>query len=275
MRFKFFYPMLAFVSMVLGSLCLYALAAGMFEQAKHRGELLVGFHYLISSYAAGAKFRTPESLALALAADTATRMHVPLKGVQIDPSKNLQAQTGKKFDTALIAITETGIASSAASGSTAYVPTGYAFTPMVIMRTDSDIRSWEHLKGRKVCIAEGGFFTGMVADRYGAREMIFKSPADSLLALRTGGCDAALHDSAMLRELIKLPEWKKFSARLESDERFLLAFVIANDDRATTKFLKSVTEEWKKGAYIDTLQKEAVRNIAFEVYLDQNVPDCH
>lgn len=275
MRFKPSFTVRASVCLALGSMGLQAWAGRPFEQAKQRGKLLVGVRYVVAPYAAGAKFRTPESLAQSLAADIAARMHVPLAAVRIDPAASLQAQAGKKFDAALIAISANEAAADAATGSAAVVLTAYAFAPMAIMRTDTDIRSWVQLKGRKVCVAEGGFFAGMAAARYGARELSFKSPSDSLLALRTGGCDAALHDSAMLEELIKLPEWKKFSARLESDQRFLLAFVVPNTDRAAKEFLQNTADDWKKTAYIGKLQKEAVRNVAFEVYLDQNVPDCH
>src|SRR3546814_5705323 len=78
----------------------------------------------------------------------------------------------------------------------------------------SDIKSWQQLKGRTVCLSEGGRYVGALTRQYGAVEIVFKAPADSLLALRTGGCDAAVHDDVMLKELLKLPEWKKFSASL-------------------------------------------------------------
>lgn len=275
MRCKPSFTVRAWACLALGGMGLQAWAGEPFEQAGQRGKLLVGVRYVAPSYAAGAKFRTPESLAQPLAADLAARMHVPLAAVRIDPAASLRGQIGEKFDAALIAVSANGAAADAATGNAAVVPTAYAFAPMAIMRTDTGIRSWQQLKGRKVCVAEGGFFAGMAAARYGARELSFKSPADSLLALRAGGCDAALHDSAMLEELIKLPEWKKFSARLESDQRFLLAFAVPNADRAAKEFLQNAADHWKKTAYIGKLQKEAVRNIAFEVYLEQNVPDCH
>src|SRR3546814_17373291 len=85
---------------------------------------------------------------------------------------------------------------------------------MAIMRTDTDIKSWQQLKGRTVCLSEGGRYVGALTRQYGAVEIVFKAPADSLLALRTGGCAAAVHDDVMLKELLKLPEWKKFSSSL-------------------------------------------------------------
>jgi hypothetical protein len=57
---------------------------------------------------------------------------------------------------------------------------------MATMRTDADIKVWEHLKGRKVCVSESGLHVGTLAARYGATEKVYKAPADSLLALRVG-----------------------------------------------------------------------------------------
>src|SRR5690606_4787995 len=100
---------------------------------------------------------------------------------------------------------------------------------------------------------------------------VFKAPADSLLALRIGGCDAAVHDSAMLSELIKLPEWKKFSARLPVQDLAPLAFVVAAGDVESAAYLKTVAKDWAKNGYFQKVTKAAVNDIAFEVYLDQTV----
>jgi len=98
---------------------------------------------------------------------------------------------------------------------------------------------------------------------------------EALLALRTGGCDAMVYDSPMLEELIRLPEWKKFSARLPTGPRSTLAFLLPAQDRTTVSLLRRVAAEWAAEDYPDALVKNAVRNMAFEVYLEQDVPDCH
>ena len=155
------------------------------------------------------------------------------------------------------------------------VPTGYSAGPMAIMRTDTSIKSWAQLKGRVVCVSEDSRHAGFAASEYGAIEQRYRAPADSLLAMRIGECDAAVHDSRMLEELIKLPEWKKFSARLPTGPRRSLALVAPRGDAESARFLKQVIEEWRASKYFSQVLTKSVRNIAFEVYLDQNVPDCH
>ncbi|MGB6055269.1 MAG: transporter substrate-binding domain-containing protein, partial [Burkholderiaceae bacterium] len=155
------------------------------------------------------------------------------------------------------------------------IPTGYSAAPMAIMRTDTTIKHWAQLKGRVVCVAEGGRYAGWSAAKYGAIEQRYKAPADALLALRIGECDAAVHDSALLEELIKLPEWKKFSARLPAGPKTPLVLVAPRGDPSTARFLKQAALEWRAANMPNQWLAKAVRNIAFEVYLDQNVPDCH
>ena len=252
----------ALLAAILAGVCAGALAAEGLERAKQRGELRAGIHYLVPEYKGGMKFRTPETLDTALLEDVARRVRLPLAMVSAEPGKS---------DIALVRVGQ----SDPLHGAAGVIPTGYAAGPMAIMRTDTDIKAWEQLKGRRVCVSEGGLYAGTLAARYGAIEKVYKAPADSLLALRIGACDAAVHDSAMLEELIKLPEWRKFSARLPVGPRMNLAFVLPADDKKSAAVLRQVAYSWAANGYLDRLMSKMVRQIAFEVYLDQDVPDCH
>lgn len=242
--------------------------------AAHSGQadgLVVGMDYIVPPFVAGAKVRTPEAIDMALAEQVAERLHVKLATVgadRADPAKTVQ---GDGAQIVLAAMPEV----AAASASTVTIPTGYTAAPMAIMRNDTDIKTWEQLKGRTVCLSRGSRYIGMAAARYGAIEKIFGAPADSLLALRTGHCDAAMHDDTMLKELLKFPEWKKYDAQLSTGPRLALAFVVPVADTATVSLLQHMASQWKAGGYLPALTKTRTRDIAFEVYLDQNVPDCH
>ena len=260
----------AFLAACLIYVSLNGRPASLFERAQAQGRLTVGMHHVAPPYAPGAKFRTPEGLTQALAEDIAKRLHLPLATARIDSGEHLRGLSAGKIDVALAAVPVESLPENGA----VIVPAGPAFGPMAIMRTDTDIKSWVQLKGRKVCVSEGGLYGGM-AVRYGAHEQVYKAPADSLLALRIGACDAALHDSAMLEELIKLPEWKKFSARLPTGPLARFAFILPAEDNESAVWLKKLAYEWRRNAYVEKLLQENVRHIAFEVYLDQNVPDCH
>lgn len=253
------------LAIALASACGLALASGL-ERAKQRGKLLAGIQYVVSEYKGGMKYRTPETLDNALLEDVAKRLQLPLATVPASPSL-----IAGQADFTLAAIAD----ANPLRHSHTIIPTGYTSAPMAIMRTDTDIKRWEQLKGRKVCVSEGGLHAGAVAAKYGAVEMVYKAPADALIAVRIGACDAAVHDSAMLEELIKYPEWKKFSARLPAGPKTTLAFIVPASDKKSAAVLKRIVNDWAANGHLDKRMKTAVRNIAFEVYLDQDVPDCH
>lgn len=240
------------------------------QRAQQQGRLSAGLAYLVPEYKGGMKFRTPDALDRQLLEDVAKRLKLPLTMVRSDAAQVAQQLSSGQAQLALLAL-----APGKSPPGLTLVPTGYVAAPMAIMRTDTDIKRWEHLKGRKVCLSEGGLYKGMLAARYGAVEIVQRAPADALLAVRTGACDAAVHDSAMLEELIRLPEWKKFSARLPAGAGVPLSFAVAAGDDKTAAFLRRVVDDWRASGYLAQAMKTAVRHIAFEVYLDQDVPDCH
>ncbi|HYD63234.1 MAG TPA: transporter substrate-binding domain-containing protein [Noviherbaspirillum sp.] len=260
---------LSLIALAMAGLCAGAWANGL-ERAKQRDKLVAGIHYVVPEYRGGMKYRTPETLDRALLEDVAKRLRLPLAAA---PSAGNPAQllAAGKADIAIAMVTD----ADPVHRTHTVIPTGYTAGPMAIMRTDTDIKTWEQLKGRKVCVSEGGVHVGTIAAKYGAIEMTYRAPADALIAVRVGECDATVHDSAMLEDLIKYPEWKKFSARLPAGPRSTLAFIVPASDKKSVAYLKEVVNDWSTTGHLDKLLKSAVRNIAFEVYLDQNAPDCH
>jgi polar amino acid transport system substrate-binding protein len=258
----------AFMLAALALLCLPAAAENRLAQAQQRQQLLVGVARVEPAYVAGAKFRTPEGIEQMLAQDLAQRLQIRLTTRLIDPA---QRNSHPATDFQLVALADNDPLYRTAT----VIPTGYSSGPMAIMRTDTAIKSWPQLKGRTVCVLDGGPYAGTLTAQYGAIEQRYKAPADSLLALRTGACDAAVHDSAMLEELIKLPEWKKFSARLPARSHRALVLIAGSSDTATAHFLQQAVADWRARHSVQQFLTKSVRNIAFEVYLDQNVPDCH
>ena len=102
--------------------------------------------------------------------------------------------------------------------------------------------------------------------RYGAIEKLHRAPADALLDLRIGGCDATVHDSTMLHALLSFPEWKKFSARLPVQQERELAFVVNEPDAEWVQDLRSTVRQWRDKKLLAKLTEQSAHDIAFEVY---------
>lgn len=239
-----------------------------------RDRLIVGVDYVSPTYIAGAKFRTPESLDSEVAAGLAKRLKVGLSMVRVKPENRLQLLTSGKVDALLLRVSEGEIASMASGQKV--VMTGYQAQPKLIMRTDTTIKQWSHLKGRSVCVSAGSPYVGSMQARYGAQEIVVKAPADALLAVRTGVCDATVHDDVLLDEMLKLPEWKKFSASLPlAGPTTKLVWVLRPVDVEVRRAAFDLMQDWRSNGFWLNTRKKWVNTVAFEVYLDQNVPDCH
>jgi polar amino acid transport system substrate-binding protein len=258
---------------VLVSLLLMCAAAGAgaLDSARQNGTLRVGLDYVPPLYKGGMKFRTPESADTTLADDLAAQLKLRSDTLKNGPAPDaMQSLKSGRADVVLTLAP----AGEATAPDTVAIATGYSAGGMAIMRTDTTIRKWEDLKGRTVCVSQGAPYVGTLASRYGAIEKVMRAPADSLLAVRVGECDAAVHDDTMMKELLKLPEWKKFSAQLAPTSRQQLVLKVRGADAAELVLLRQAAARWDE-AYWAALKKKWVNNVAFEVYLDQNVPDCH
>lgn len=148
----------------------------------------------------------------------------------------------------------------------------WSSSPMVIMRSDTDIRSWSDLRWRTVCVSADGRHAGRLARDFEAVEQLYPTAANALVALRTGECDAAVADRDFLEQLLSYPEWSKFSARLlpQAEEPLVALWSVrlplAQRLQMRRLFNSSAVQE---------ARKTQARSIAFEVYLQQEAPDCH
>lgn len=146
----------------------------------------------------------------------------------------------------------------------------WSASPVAIMRTDTDIKSWQDLRNRTVCISKDNRYIGELEHLYGAIEDIYPTVTDALLALRIGQCDASLQEEDFVAELLSYPEWQKFSNKLEPYK---------NVNLIELHLAKGFDNQLLNSVFgldnIHSLVRNQARDIAFEVYLDQTVPDCH
>lgn len=151
------------------------------------------------------------------------------------------------------------------------VPVGYAPAISAAMRSDTTIRDWADLKGRTVCVTDGSPAARLAAE-LGADVLAQPSPALSLMLVRTGDCDAALHEAAPLAALFRNPEWAKFSATLPPREAAPLTLAVTPSLRAEVEVALTAVatpQVWQARS------ARWARNVALEVWLEQDAPDCH
>lgn len=276
---------------------------GAFAGARARGALVVGVPYLAPEAAAGAKVRTPERLDTVMAQRLGQQLGLPVKVVQIDPARRVSALANGDVDV-LIAdrvtdpsaakrsgdaspapstassdtqLGESNLIPSASDGQDAVaVSTGYAARPKAIIRSDTKLRHWKDVKGLTVCMSSAAFQAQALATQWGATVRPYRVPSDALVAVREGGCDVGLVDDVAWTPLMKFPEWKKFASTLsEAGPRVERVWLVPGNDRATTAWLANAMQQWRREGIVQAMANKWARDVAFDVYLDQEVPDCH
>jgi len=212
----------------------------------------------------GAKPRTPASIEV-LAAQAAPDS-APVQAVALDRAL-AQLQDGQLDAWVGVVPAETALPAGVQRGDL-----DWSASPLAILRTDTDIHDWAALAGRTVCLSVDGRYVGELSARFAAIEQVYPSATDALLALRTGQCDATVQDEGFLRQLLAYPEWRKFSAELAPYRKVGLTQLRRSDLPAAGR---QALRQALGAANLRHVAQEQAKAIAFEVYLDQTVPDCH
>ncbi|HYG44791.1 MAG TPA: transporter substrate-binding domain-containing protein [Bordetella sp.] len=252
-----------------------------FAQAHQRGVLVVGVPYLAPPALAGAKIRTPERLDSVMATRLGEQLGLPVRLVQIDPARRALTLADGTVDLVvadrMAGQSAAGVdTSSVDTSGVAVVPAGYQARPKAVIRSDTSLRNWKQVKGRSVCMSSAAFQAQALAAQWGGVVRTYRVPSDALVAVREGACDIGLVDDTVWGPLMQFPEWQKFSATLPLDgpqsERVWLARA---DDTAARQWLAAAMQQWQRQGIWRAMAAKWARDVAFDVYLDQEVPDCH
>lgn len=155
------------------------------------------------------------------------------------------------------------------------VETGFQSGLSLVMRSDRPLSSWSELKGRVVCVSQANRHGRDVAERLGATVKVERAPAPALMHVRTGDCDAAIHDRVLLDPLFAKMSWQKFSATLPAVEPTALVVAVAPGDAdfalavAGVLAVRNSAEHWRQR------REKWAATVSFEVYRDQVAADCH
>jgi polar amino acid transport system substrate-binding protein len=241
---------------------------GAIEEARLRGRLRLGVDYVAPAIAlSDYETRWPEGFEAKIAGELGAALKMRTELVAVRPEERVAALATHSVDLLLVPLAGSGNLGPQVET----VDTGYRTRLTALLRSDTAITSWTALSGRVVCVADGNAGARALAERQGAFVRVLKAPAKSLAQTRTGDCDAAIHDEAVLRELVKQPNWEKFSATLAPSDPYRLVFAVSAGDRSSAKALKAIAHDWNWPAW----QQKWAAEVAFEVYLEQDAPDCH
>ncbi|VVE23707.1 amino acid ABC transporter substrate-binding protein [Pandoraea anhela] len=126
-----------------------------------------------------------------LAADIARRLGAKLETVAVPSSTRVQLLQSGKIDLIVAAIGWTPERAEILS----FAPTPYDMIGGVAMVPKrSGITHWTDLRGKVVCVSQGSSYAKPLSETYGAVVKGLRGIAETLLALKGGVCEAAVHD---------------------------------------------------------------------------------
>jgi len=244
-----------------------------FQQARARGVLAVGVPYLAPTPAAGAKVRTPERIDVDIAQRLGKRLGLPVILKQVDATDAQALLAGGAVDL-ILADQDSDQGDDVLPEGVKRVSTGYVVQPQAVIRSDTSLRRWPDVTGHTVCMADAALSARDLAQRWGARVQTYPVPSAALVAVREGKCDLGLVDDTTWASLTGYPEWKKYSATLPLDGPALTRVWLVRG-QPEAGWLNREMHAWRAQGAWKAMTAQWARDVAFDVYLDQEVPDCH
>src|SRR5579872_5971363 len=228
-------------------------AADGVDAIKQRGTLIVGVKADYKPFG----FRDPAGNVVGiepdLAADVAKRLGVKLELVPVVASNRIQFLQQGKIDLLIATMSDTPERAKIVD---IVKPDYYASGTNVMAKKSENLRSWDQLRGKKVCLIQGSFYNKELQEKYGIEGVAFPGTAEAYSALRNGNCVAfAYDDTAIVGELQK-PEWKDYDMPLESILVQPWGLAVKQGEKDFADFMSKTIIDWHKTGFIEQLEKK-------------------
>lgn len=187
------------------------------DKIKARGKLTVGV--ILSGAPFGfidPKTQEQKGLNVDVAKALAAGLGVELETQTVTPPNRVQFLQQGKVDILIANMQYT----EERAKTLGYVPTPYdRVGGAAVGRKDSGIKDWVDLKGKTACVSQGSNYTQPLIEEYGAQVKALPSQPESLLALKGGNCDVAVHVSGTVGLMLedRAEEWKDYAIVIPSD----------------------------------------------------------
>jgi polar amino acid transport system substrate-binding protein len=135
-------------------------------------------------------------------------------------------------------------------------PVYYASGTNVLAQKSQGFKSWENLRGKKVCLIQGAFYNKELQEKYGVDGVAFPGTPEAYAALKNGNCVGfAYDDTALVGEMLK-PEWAGYEMPLDSILVVPWGLAVKQGEKSMADFLSKTVAEWHKTGFIQGLEKK-------------------
>jgi polar amino acid transport system substrate-binding protein len=241
-------------ALAFGFLWSAAAQADVLDDIKSRGKLIVGVKADYRPFG----FRDPSGAIIGLepdlAADVAKKLGVQLELVPVVSANRMEFLNQGKIDLMIATMSDKPERRKVVQ---VIEPLYYSDAVNVLLKSDAPIKSWEDLKGKKLCGTTGAFYNKDVAQKYGPEIVSFDGSEKPLLALKNGDCIGYLYDQTFIVGKLTEDEWKNgYKMVLPGIMETPWAIAVKHGETRFQKFMEDISKEWMKSGRIIELEKK-------------------
>src|SRR5436190_6563395 len=186
-----------------------------------------------------------------LAADVAKRLGVKLELTPVVASNRIQFLQQGKIDVMIATMSDTPERRKIVD---IVDPDYYASGTNVMAKKSEGLKSWDQLKGKKVCLIQGAFYNKELQEKYGVEGVAFPGTSEALTALRNGNCFAYAYDDTQIVGEMQKPEWKDYEMPLNSILVVPWGIAVKQGEKALGELISKAIVDWHKTGFIRQLE---------------------
>lgn len=204
-------------------------------------------------------------LEIDLAEDVARRIGVRLEMIPVTAANRMEFLNQGRIDMVLATMGDTAERRRVIG---MVEPNYYAGATNIMALKSANLRTWNDLRGRKVCGVQGAYYNRRVGQLYAPDLVVFPAVPDALNALLGGNCVAFLFDDTLITSTLSSGDarWANYEMPLVSEDPQLWAIGVRQADLAAPfgQLVRQMSIEWhRSGRLLELETKWGIKNSPF------------
>jgi polar amino acid transport system substrate-binding protein len=230
-----------------------AATADVLDDIKKRGKLVVGVKADYKPFG----FRDPSGAIIGLepdlAADVAKKLGVTLELIPVVSANRMEFLNQGKIDLMIATMSDKPERRKVVQ---VIEPLYYSDAVNILLKKDAQVKTWEDLKGKKLCGTTGAFYNKDVTQKYGPEIAAFDGSEKPLLALKGGECIGYLYDQTFIAGKLTDPDWSGYTMTLPGIMETPWAIAVKTGEAGLQKMMEDLHKDWMKSGLIVELEKK-------------------
>lgn len=197
----------------------------------------------------------PIGMEVDLAKNVADRLGVKFEAVIVQSSNRIQFLEQRRVDMLIATMYDTPERRRVID---MIQPHYYSAATNILAPKSASLKSWQDLKGKKVCGQQGSVYNKWVERTYGATAMSLPTIEEAYAALRAGNCVGFVYNDLLLEMAAEQPIWAEYSVPLKSEDRQYHSIGVRKGEADTPfgKKLSEIVTDWHRSGFLKEMNKK-------------------